>query len=83
MRLDESAREVAVAGAETRQGNGFVGDEVRGEEVEREREPENPFVVFEAEIFIRLLMLSSIFVQQSHFDIEPLSLWSFELFHFI
>lgn len=39
---------------------GLVADEERSEEVKSQRKPKNPFVVFEAQVF---LLLPSMFMQ--------------------
>lgn len=37
----------------------FVGDEIRGKKIKSERKPEDPFVVFETEVLLLLLQVSS------------------------
>lgn len=70
------------------QRNRLVGDEVRAEEVNRKRNPKNPFVIFEEEIAVLLLMQlkSSMSVYKFHSYIESsvvlLSGWSLILQHF-
>lgn len=47
--------------------SGMVGYEVRGEEIERQRQPDNPSEIPEAEA----LLLPPLFMQKPHPDIEP------------
>lgn len=63
-------------------GGFIIGDEIRGEEIERKGKPYNPFEVSVTKAFI--LGSSAMFVQEPHFDIESSILGgSFELHHFM